>query len=191
MKKKFKENKTVSKSFNSSSLFIRYGLILLFGLFNLSLFYFIFTSLTVYSVYFILNLFFEPFLSGTTIFLGEISLEIIPACVGGSAYYLLFILNLSIPNLLVRKRLKMIFSSSLFLLILNVLRIVFLSLLAYNDSSYFDLTHKIFWYLLSTVFVIGIWFWEVTYFKIKEIPLYSDLKELYSKSIFKQKKKLN
>ena len=38
---------------------------------------------------------------------------------------------------------------------------------------------EVLWYLGSTLFVIGIWFIEVKLFKIKEIPIYSDIKFLY------------
>ena len=52
--------------------------------------------------------------------------------------------------------------------------------------SFFDITHKVFWYFISTIFVVGIWFIEIKIFKIKEIPFYSDLNLLY-KNIFNKK----
>ncbi len=73
------------------------------------------------------------------------------------------------------------FAFSAFLLV-NLLRIFILSLMFINGSSFFDITHRLFWYFLSTVFVIVIWFTEVKLFKIKEIPFYTDLKYLYKKS---------
>ena len=50
----------------------------------------------------------------------------------------------------------------------------------------FDFTLKIFWYLISIVFVIGIWFAEIRIFRIKKIPFYSDLRDLFTASVFKR-----
>lgn len=184
MKKKLKEEN------NYFSIFLRYLLIIAVAVPNLYLFYLVLTPLTFYPVYLLLNLFFNPIITSSISFsLGSIPIEIIDACVAGSAYYLLFMLNLAIPNISFSKRIKMIFSSFLLLLILNILRIVFLSILAYSGSNYFDITHKLFWYLLSTVFVVSIWFWEVSFFKVKGIPFYEDLKFMISRSIFVKKVK--
>jgi len=188
-KRLVKKTKKENFSTNYFSIFLRYFLIILVAIPNMYLFYFVFTPLTVYPVYFLLNLFYSASLFGTSIFLGEFEIKIIEACVAGSAYYLLFLLNLSVPKIKINTRLKMIFSSFGILLLLNVFRIFLLSLLAFSGSAYFDIAHKLFWYVLSTIFVVGIWFWEVYYFKIKEIPFYEDLKMLYRNSIFKIKKK--
>jgi len=165
---------------------IRYVIILLVALPNLWLFYFIFTPLTIYPVYFLINLFYDASLVGNILLISNYAIEIIPACVAGSAYYLLLILNLSIPNIKLYKRLNMISLSFLTLLIINILRIFLLTLFFLSDSPWFFITHKLFWYLLSIVIVIGIWFTEVKLFKIKEIPLYSDIKFLFEKSILKK-----
>lgn len=164
-------------------LSIRYCILILLAIPNLFIFYFIFTPLTLYPVYFLLNLFFETILMKNIIILsGTLPIELIPACIAGAAYYLLLILNLSTPGIKINKRIKMILISLITLLILNILRIFFLSIVAYSGSPLFDITHKIFWYLISTLFVVGIWFWQVNKFKIKEIPIFSDLKFLYSKT---------
>jgi len=64
-----------------------------------------------------------------------------------------------------------------------------LSIMYVNGSSFFDFTHKIFWYAGSTIFVIAIWFLEVKIFKIKGIPIYDDLKFLYKKSSINKSRK--
>lgn len=174
------------KSKEIYNIFLRYIIIVLVALPNLWLFYFIFTPLTLYPVYFLLNLFFDVFLTGSIINLQNHVIEIIGACVAGSAYYFLLALNLSIPKIKLQKRLKMIVFSFAFLLIMNILRIFLLSLFFISDSYLFDITHKLFWYFLSTIFVVGIWFIEVKLFKIKEIPFYSDAKFLYKKSSLKR-----
>ncbi|MGD9275793.1 MAG: pacearchaeosortase [Candidatus Pacearchaeota archaeon] len=165
----------------------RYLLIIFAAASNLFIFYYIFTPLTVYHVYFLLQIFLDVKLSGNVISLGHYAIWIIKACIAGSAYYLLFILNLSIPKINLKKRLKMISFSFLVLLAANILRIIILVLLL--GSFWFDFTHKLFWNLLSTIFVVGIWFLEVKLFKIKKIPFYDDIKILYKNSFFKKSKR--
>ena len=130
-----------------TDIFVRYAILILSALPNLYLFYFVFTPLTLYPVYFLLNLFFEPSLMGNIILVNKIPIEIIKACVSGSAYYLLFILNLSIPNIKIKKRIKMILVAFASLLVLNILRIFFLSLMLINNSVWFGITHMLFWYV--------------------------------------------
>jgi len=160
-----------------TDVFIRYLIMVLIAIPGLWIFYIIFTPLTVYPVYFLLNLFFEASLSGNIVTISScFPIEIVEACVAGSAYYLLFILNLSTPNILFKKRLKIILESFLALLIINILRILFLSAMYVSGSGLFDVTHKIFWYLANMIFIVGIWFFMVKSFKLKEIPFYSDIK---------------
>ncbi|MCK4647636.1 pacearchaeosortase [Candidatus Pacearchaeota archaeon] len=168
---------------------VRYLILILIGIPNLWLFYLIFTPLTIYPVFFLLGLFFNATLTNNFIILENfLPIEIVGACVAGSAYYLLLILNLAIP-MNINKRLKMLLFSFLSLLIINILRIFLLSLLFISGTSLFDITHELFWYVGSIVFVIGIWFTGIKIFKIKEIPFYSDLKNAgFSKHLKKTKK---
>jgi len=185
MKKKGKRNKNNFDDF--LNIFIRYSVLILIALPGLVIFYFIFTPLTVYPVYFLLGLFFDVvLLSKIHILLNNIPIELIPACIAGSAYYLLLVLNLSTPKIKLKKRIYAILFSFAAFLILNILRIFILSFLAVTGSSYFNTTHTIFWYGFSTIIVVGIWFAEVKIFKIKKIPFYSDMKFLYKKSLMKK-----
>ena len=167
---------------NFFDIIIRYFILILVALPNLYIFYAIFTPITLYLVYFLFWIFFEPTIFGNIIFVKFFKIELIGACVAGAAYYLLFILNLSTPGIKPNKRIKMILFSFLTFLIINVLRIFLLSLMFFSGSSLFDITHQVFWYLGSTLFVVLIWFAEVKLFRIKEIPFYSDLKYLLKKS---------
>ena len=176
-------NKTSKKFID---ILIRYIILIIIALPNLWLFYLIFTPLTIYPVYFLLNLFFDSSLTGNLIIIKNyFPIELIGACIAGSAYYLLLILNLSTPNMKFPKRVKILFLSFVSLLIINILRIFLLSLVFISGSSFFDITHKLFWYIGSVVFVVGIWFAEVKLFNIKEIPFYSDIKLIYSHSLLK------
>ena len=164
----------------------RYALILLLGLGNLFLFYKIFTPLTVYPVFFILKLFYPTaFLSGITIRIDYLSILLIKSCIAGAAYYLLLALVFSTPMQMIKRVYLALFVFLTFLFI-NITRIVILVFLLINESSYFDITHKFIWYGLSTIFVVGIWFFSVWIFKIKDIPVYSDMKNLLE--IIKQRK---
>lgn len=167
-----------------SGIVLRYLILILVAIPNLWIFYTIFTPLTAYPVYWLLGLFYDVSLLNKAIILinQNISIELIEACIAGSAYYLLLILNLSTPGIKVSKRIKIAALSFLVFLVINILRIFTLSLVAVSGSSFFDITHRIFWYALSTIFVVGIWFAEVKAFNIKAIPFYSDIKFLYKQT---------
>lgn len=159
------------------NLVIRYAIILLAGLGNLWVFYKIFTPLTIRTVAFFFSLFTKTSISGNLIITQKVILEIIPACVAGSAYYLLLILVLAAPNIKLPKRIKIILFSFVSLFILNIARIIIITLI--SNTTYFEITHLIFWYFISTIFVVGIWITAVKLFKIKSIPVYSDVNFLY------------
>lgn len=172
------------KSNSVVSILLRYIILVAVAVPNLWLFYKVFTPLTVYPVQGILSLFFDaPLISGNIIILNRlIPIEIIPSCVAGSAYYLLLMLNLFTPEIEIKKRFRMVISAFAVFLVVNIIRIVALSAMAYSNFTLFDITHKLFWYVMSTLFVVGIWFYQVKHFNIQKIPLYSDLKFLYNKS---------
>lgn len=162
-------------------IFIRYLIIVLIAIPNLFIFYSIFTPATIYPLLGLFKIFFKEVLliEGTFQISNKFFIEIINACIAGSAYYLLFILNFSIPNIKLKKRIKMLLFSFGFFLALNILRIFIFSLLfIYSSQNFFNITHKLFWYFGATIFVVLIWFAEVKAFKIKEIPVYSDINSL-------------
>jgi len=161
------------------SIPIRYIILILAALFDLWIFYEIFTPLTIYPVYFVSKLLSDASILENIILInGSISIELIKACIAGSAYYLLFILNMTVPSIKIGKRIKMIAFSFASLLILNIIRIIVLIVIYLSKNPSFEIIHEIFWYVFGTLFVVGIWFAEVKIFKIKEIPVYSDIKLL-------------
>ena len=164
---------------NLLDIFLRYAILILIALPGLQIFYFLFSSLTIYPVFFLLNLFYDVSLSGNVIHvLDRYFIEIIAACVAGSAYYLLFILSMSLRKIKLRRRLNLIFLSFLLFLIANILRVFILSVLYVSNFSFFDIAHKVFWYVGSIILVIFIWFVLIKIFKIKEIPFIEDIKFL-------------
>lgn len=166
------------------SIFLRYLILVITALPSFWIFYFIFTPLTLYPSYFVLKLLFGATLTGNVILIGQnsVPVEIIDACIAGSAYYLLLILNLSIPDIKFKKRIKMIFFAFFSFLIVNIIRIIILSSIFVLKPNIFDITHKLSWYLGSIILIVAIWFIEVKKFRVKGIPFYSDLKSM-SKNI--------
>jgi len=170
------------------NIILRYLFLALIAIPGFDFFYFIFLPLTKFPVFYLLGFFYEPFILENTIFILGRSIEIVNACVAGSAYYFLLMLNFSTPNIKWKKRLRMVLFGFLIFLGINIIRIFVLSLMYLNDSQFFDFTHKLFWYLGSTLFIVVIWFVQVRNNKVRSIPFYSDLKYIYRKSSFKKKK---
>jgi exosortase/archaeosortase family protein len=171
------------------SIFIRYILLIILPLNGLFIFYLILIPLTLYPLYSLFYCFFDTILNfgKSIIYVQSVPIEIINACVAGSAYYLLLIFNLSTPNIKLSQRTKMISFSFLTFLLVNILRIFILSIMYIYHSPLFEIAHKLTWYAGSVILVIIIWFYQVKTYKIKEIPFYSDLRFLYKNSFLNKK----
>ena len=170
-------------------IIVRYLILILLGTFNLYLFYFIFTPLTVFPTFFFLEWLYDAVLisvsfknPGAVIFVKGFYASIIPACVAGAAYYFLLILNLTTP-MSFRKRVGSILFLLLAFLALNIARIVIFASIISEQFQYFNQAHTLTWYFGSTVLVIIIWFVNVFIFKIKDIPIFTDLRKI-TKDIF-------
>jgi len=176
-----KQNKINNKILNITS---RYFFLLIIGFFGLSLFYFLFSNLTISVVYKILSSFFNASLSKNIILINNYSIEIIGACIAGAGYYLFLILSFSIPKISLIKRIFLTLFCWSFFFLINLIRIVLLSFLLVSGNSYFDLTHNLFWFFGSTLFIVLIWILAVKIFKIKSVPFYDDLIYLLNNSSF-------
>lgn len=183
MKKSSKKRSKKEKNENYRILFLllRYISMIIFAIPRLYIFYLVLTPLTVYPIYFLLKIFYVASLAGKTIMINGLSIELVNACIAGSAFYLLFILNMSMRMKIKKRFFSLVFSFSL-LWIINIIRIFLLSILYIENFRFFDITHVLFWYGLSIIFVVGVWFLTVKIFKIKGVPIYSDLKYIYSKA---------
>ena len=163
--KKFKKD---TKNF--FDILIRYLILVVVALPGLWIFYFVFTSLTIYPIYFFLGLFFDVTLLGNILIINnEIPIEFIKACIAGSAYYLLLILNLSTPKIDLKKRVKMILLSFASLLFVNILRIV----------------------LLIFLFVYGISFILNIFTSANQIPMTKTMLTKYQKNLWVISKNAN
>ncbi len=162
------------------SIIIRYCLILIIGL-KIETIYKIFRPLTVYPVYYLLKEFGDASLLGKdSILYNGLFLDIVPACIAGSAYYLLIMLNLTTPMMLIKRFKNLFFILSIFLVI-NIARIIFLVLFFSLEFRYYDFIHRFIWYFGSTILVIAIWFLGTWIFQIREIPMYDDLRHFWRK----------
>jgi len=168
-----------------TGIFIRYFAILILGLGNLYIFYKILTPITIYTLKIILSIFSNPILKDNIIQLGCTRVEIVPACIAGAAFYLLLILLLTTSDIKPIVRAKAGLTAIIIFFVLNITRILILTLI--ENKSYFEAIHWIFWHLISTIFVVATWIVVIKIYKIKSVPIYSDLK--YMKSLIHPAKK--
>lgn len=155
-------------------LISRYLVLFLIAVFNISIFYQIFTPVTVHAVFIALKyLYSAQLLQGNVIFFKGYYANILPACVAGAAYYLLLILNLTTP-MEIKKRVKSIIFLMVSFWIINTVRIIVFAMIVFVGYQYFDVAHMLTWYIGSTVLVVAIWFANVWIFKIQSIPIYTD-----------------
>ncbi len=161
-------------------LILRYAILVLIGLFNLGLFYIVFSPLTVFPVFGFLSLVFDnvSLIEGNVLFFDGFYARIIPACVAGAAYYLLVILNLTTPMTIGKSIASVSFLLGSFLF-LNIVRIGVFAMLIVSGYEYFDVAHQMIWYFGSTLMIILIWFVNVLIFRIKDIPIYTDMKRIF------------
>lgn len=182
-----KENKNKS----GKEILLRYvvGAIVAIFVSFVPIFYIIFRPLTIFPVFWILNNFYNVKLNGlANMVVNGVEISFIDACIAGSAFMLLFLLNVFTRDISFKKRVLLFLFDCGLLLLLNIFRIVILVVLLLTNYNTFDFAHKAFWYVLSTVFVVVIWLISVLLFKIKAVPFYSDVKFLFSQRKLKNLK---
>jgi|SRR3989344_2804920 len=139
---------------------------------------FILTPLTLYPTYFLL-ISYKPLLQNTSIIINSTTLTITESCLAILAYLLLLALVILTPKLPPKTRLKIFFLGSLIILTANIIRILILSLLIIHKNINLFLTlHLFIWQFLSSIFVFLIWIFLTKLYKIKTIPIYTDIKYL-------------
>jgi len=162
-------------------IIIRYLLALLVAFSN-NIFYFIFSPLTLYFSFFILNIFYDITIVNSSIVFSDITFNFIPACTAATAYLLITELILLTQGIKIKKAIKMwlIGISSIYLM--NIARIIILIQIYLRfGENYFNTVHMLFWHILSTLFVALVWIFLIEKYKVKRIPIYSDIKYLIRK----------
>ncbi len=157
------------------------------------IFYPLFTFITIYPSFLITKLLYPGavlYYSEKIISLCSRTLDFVPACIAASAYYLLLLLILLTKDIKLKDRVYMFLIGAALILAMNIVRIeiLIIALLEFG-KSWFDSVHLLFWRFLSSVYVFLVWIYLVKKFKVKSIPVYSDLKDLYKKSSLKKKKR--
>ncbi|MEK6914191.1 MAG: pacearchaeosortase [Nanoarchaeota archaeon] len=190
IEKKIDEIKEDKINFSKNKIYLilsRYLILLLIVLISPLIIVFILKPLTIKLSVFLLDIFYNISINRNLIIINyKTYISIIDACIAGSAYLLLLILNLTTP-MKENIRIKSFIFSWILLFILNILRIIILSILYHEDFRYVNFTHAFFWYGLSTIFVILIWFLTIKIFNIKSIPIYNDFFYLKNISFLKNK----
>ena len=156
-------------------MFLRYMLLFLFVLTNI--FSFLLPQPTIKASFYTIQLFTQATLTNSTITFQSHSIEIIPACIALSAYYLLLILNLSTPMPIKKRAYSLILTFAL-LFFVNLFRIAIFSFIFVSSQALFTTFHFITWILLSSIIVFLVWYTGIKVLDIREIPVYSDLKFL-------------
>jgi exosortase/archaeosortase family protein len=136
--------------------------------------------LTLNTSYYIYRLF-DPqiFLIDNYLITFNNSILFTPACAAISAYFFLLLLTVFTKDIKFLIRLKIFLIGSLTLFIVNIIRIlVLIFVLERSGLSSFEQTHNFFWIFFGSLIVALIWIYLTKYYKIKSIPLYSDLKYL-------------
>lgn len=164
-------------------IFLRYFSVVLVGLGNLFLIYWIFTPLTVGLCYAIISIFSVSNLAGNIISFNGNSIELISSCIAGAAYYLLFCLAM-LTKMNYKTRIKTILLSTFAFFSFNIVRILVLTLILNSPS--FEIIHWLSWNILSTIFVVLIWIFTIKKYRVSSVPVYSDM--IYIEKTLKRKK---
>lgn len=164
------------------SLFIRYSIALLVAA-GSGLFSFLFLPLTFFFSVLLLGLFYSFTVNGMTVFFEQVTFTFIPACAATLAYIFLLELILLTRGISFFQGVKLFLIGGAMIFFLNITRIIFLVFLYVEfGKNYFDLVHLFFWHFVSTVFVAVVWIFLVEKYKLKSIPIWSDVKEILKKS---------
>ena len=106
-------------------------------------------------------------------------MEFIEACAATLAYILLGILILLTYGISLKKGIKLFLIGSLLIFIANLIRIeVLIYILVNYGIDYFNTLHLFIWKIVSSVYVALVWIFLCYKYKIKGIPVYSDIKRI-------------
>jgi len=149
--------------------------------------------ITIYLSYFLLSIIQQNvILNSPYIIINGVTTKFVTACAAVSAYYLLMLLVLLTKDIRPLTRLKMFFLGSLIILIVNTIRVVILLLiLSYRNQNLFETVHIAFWMLIGSIIVALTWIYLVKRYKVRSIPVYSDLKYLFQQTKIYKSLKLN
>lgn len=159
------------------NLITRTILAVLIAIFGFKIIYAIISPITFYLSSYSL-FFYKPTIIQNTLIIKDNLLTFVPACAAASAYVLLALLTV-LTDIKYKKMLKIFLIGALIILIANIIRIDILVIaLIESGSDLFNKLHLLFWKILSTIFVVVLWIFLTKIYKIKSIPVYTDIKKL-------------
>ena len=148
-----------------------------------NLLYLVLSPITVLGSFVLLDPFYNVALVGTELIFDSVTFSFIPACIAVSAYLFLGALILFTRGIGWRLALKMFAIGSGAIFLANLMRILFLVwVYVQYGRNIFESLHFSIWFLVSTVFIAGLWIGLVKYYEVKGVPVYSDLKAVLDKN---------
>ncbi len=140
----------------------------------------IFYPATIYSSYFFLKLAsYQSFIISPYIITTENYIRFSQACAAVSAYFLLLLLIVLTKDIKLLTRIKMFLLGSIIIFSINLIRILILiTILEKYSFNTFQQAHDVFWILFGSLLVALTWIFLIGLYKVKSIPIYSDMKYL-------------
>lgn len=140
----------------------------------------IFYTLTIYFPYLVMKLInYQAFLVQPYIITADSYIRFSQACAAISAYFLLLLLIILTKDIKLITRIKMFLLGSIIILAVNLARILILiAVLETKGFNAFQQTHDIIWIIFGSLLVALAWIFLIQHYRIKSIPIYSDLKYL-------------
>ena len=148
----------------------------------------IFYSFTIYLPYILMKLVnYQVFIARPYLITSSNYIRFSEACAAVSAYFLLLLLIVLTKDIKLKTRIKIFLLGSVIILSVNLVRIVVLiAVLETQGFDAFQQTHDILWIIFGSLLVALTWIFLINHYKVKSIPIYSDLKYLLEQiKIFK------
>lgn len=163
------------------SLFLRLLSAIIIGIFY-NVFYIVIAPITFYLSYLLLGIFYNVKLSSGALIINSIIINFVPACYAILAYFLLALLILFTKDIGLWRGCKIFLLGSAIIFFVNLVRIfIIVVILLEKGTNYFNTLHLITWKIVSTLFVVALWIFLTKEFKVKSIPVYSDITALIRK----------
>ena len=126
---------------------------------------------------------YTPIILDDSLIINNVILNFIPACIATLAYVLLLMIILLTKDLGVKNSIKLFLLGSVIIFIANIARIDILIYIYFEyGGNMFNKLHLFIWKIISGIFVAFVWIFLSHVYKIEQVPIYDDIKELYYRS---------
>ncbi|MBI2105521.1 pacearchaeosortase [Candidatus Woesearchaeota archaeon] len=140
----------------------------------------IFYNATIYFPYFFMKLInFQVIMIRPYLVTQNNYIRFSEACAAVSAYFLLLLLIVFTMDMKLKARTKIFLIGSLIIFSANMIRILLLIfILEKKGFNAFQQVHDVFWIIFGSIIVALTWIFLTRFYKIKSIPIYTDVKYL-------------